>query len=100
MPTVTIKHIIPIENYRGGKLLLVWADVDVADGEIIYARDLWLKTILDVEIHSKDTYINASGIVTNPGSYDNYVTIYGSDVSGSVATAAGTFTAVIKAIGI
>ena len=100
MPVVTVKHVIPLVNARGGKVLFVWADAQVADGESIYARDLSLKTILDVEVHSNDANINASGSIVNPGSYDNYVVVHGSDVSGSVATAAGTFSAIIKAIGL
>ena len=47
-----------------------------------------------------DPNINAGGSVVRPGSFDNYVTVYGSDVSGSVAAAAGTFWAVVKALGI
>jgi len=81
-------------------MLFVWADAQVANGETIRASDLGLKTIYDAEIHSMDPNINAGGTVVNPGSYDNYITVYGSDVSGTVATAAGSFYAVVKALGI
>ena len=100
MPVVTVKHVFPLVNHRGGKVLFVWADAQVADGENIYARDLGLKTILDAEVASNNALINASGTIINPGSYDNYVTVYGSDVSGSVAVAAGTFHAIVKALGL
>ncbi|RLG85010.1 MAG: hypothetical protein DRO39_06615 [Thermoprotei archaeon] len=100
MPVVTVKHTFILTRARGRSMLLVWADAQVADGETIRARDLGLKTIYDVEIHSMNPNINAGGTVVNPGSYDNYVTVYGSDVSGTAAAAAGTFYAVVKALGI
>ena len=100
MPIVTVKHVFPLTNQRGGRLLWVWADAQVADGETIYARDLGLKTIYDVEVHSNNANIVAAGTVMYPGSFDNYVVVYGSDVSGTAAVAAGTFWAIIKAIGI
>jgi len=81
-------------------MLFVWADVVVADGENIHARDLGLKTIYDAEVTSNNANINASGTVMYPGSYGNYITVYGSVVSGSAATAAGSFHAIVKALGV
>ena len=100
MPVVTVKHTFILTRARGRNMLFVWADAQVANGETIRASDLGLKTIYDAEIHSMDPNINAGGTVVNPGSYDNYITVYGSDVSGTVATAAGSFYAVVKALGI
>ena len=100
MPVVTVKHVFPLTNHRGGRVLFVWADAQIANGETIYARDLGLKTILDAEVASNNANINAAGTIIRPGSYDNYMTVYGSDVSGTVAVAAGTFYAVIKALGL
>ena len=100
MPVVTVKHVFPLTNHRGGRLLWVWADAQVANGETIRARDLGLKTIYDAEVHSNNANIVASGTVINPGSFDNYLIVYGSDVSGTVATPAGSFYAIIKALGV
>jgi len=100
MPSVTVKHVFPLTNHRGGKLLFVWADAIVADKESIYARDLGLKTIYDAEVVSNNSNINAAGTVMYPGSIGNYILVAGSDVSGSVPAAAGSFHAIIKAIGI
>ena len=100
MPVVTVKHTFILTRARGRNMLLVWADARVANGETIYARDLGLKTIYDAEVHSNDANIVASGTVVRPGSYDNYLTVFGSDVSGTVAAAAGTFSAIVKALGI
>ncbi|RLE62838.1 MAG: hypothetical protein DRJ47_10120 [Thermoprotei archaeon] len=100
MPLVTVKHTFILTRARGRNMLYVWADAEVADRESIHARDLGLKTVYDVEVHSMNPNINAGGTVVNPGSYDNYVIIFGSNVSGSAATPAGSFYALIKAIGI
>jgi len=100
MPVVTVKHTFILNRVKGRNMLFIWADAEVADGENIYARDLGLKTIYDAEVHSNDANINASGTVIRPGSYDYYITVYGSDVSGTVAVAAGSFSAIVKAIGI
>jgi len=100
MPIVTVKHVFPLTNHRGARLLWVWADAQVADGETVYARDLGLKTIYDAEVHSNSANIVAAGTVMYPGSFGNYIVVYGSDVSGTVAAPAGSFYAIIKAIGI
>lgn len=100
MPVVTVKHTFILTRAKGRNMLFVWADAEVADGESIYARDLGLKTIYDAEVHSNNANIVASGTVMYPGSYGNYITVHGSDVSGTVATAAGSFYAIIKALGI
>ena len=100
MPVVTVKHTFILTRARGRNMLYVWADAQVADGENIYAKDLGLKTIYDAEVISNNANINASGTVMYPGSYGNYITVYGSDVSGSVAAAAGSFYAIVKAVGI
>jgi len=100
MPLVTVKHTFILTRARGRNMLYVWADAVVADGENIYARDLGLKTIYDAEITSMNPSINAGGSVFYPGSYGNYIAVYGSDVSGTVAVPAGSFYAIVKALGI
>ncbi|RLG74892.1 MAG: hypothetical protein DRO14_05210 [Thermoprotei archaeon] len=100
MPVVTVKHVFILTRAKGRNMLYVWADAEVADGESIYARDLGLKTIYDAEVLSNNANINAAGTVMYPGSYGNYIVVYGSDVSGSVAAAAGSFYALVKALGI
>ena len=100
MPAVTVKHTFILTRTRGRNMLFVWADAQVADGENIHARDLGLKTIYDAEVHSNNASIVAAGTVINPGSYDNYLAVYGSDVSGTVAAPAGSFYAIVKALGV
>lgn len=97
---VTVKHTFILTRTRGRNMLFVWADAVVADGETITAGDLGLKTIYDAEVVSMNPNINAGGTVLYPGSYGNYILVYGSDVSGSVAVAAGSFYAIVKALGI
>lgn len=100
MPVVTVKHTFVLKDVAGRGMLYVWAEVQAANGEQVKASDLGLKTVFDAEVTSLNPNINAGLSVANPGSYGNYVTVYGSDVSGSVAVAAGTFTSVLKALGI
>jgi len=100
MPVVTVKHTFILPRAKGRSMLLVWADAQVADGESINARDLGLKTIYDAEVQSNNANIVAACTVVNPGSFDNHLTVHGSDVSGTVATAAGSFHAIVKALGI
>lgn len=100
MPLVTVKHTFILTRTRGRNMLYVWADAVVADGENISASDLGLKTIYDAEVASMNPNVNAGGTVLYPGSYGNYIAVYGSNVSGTVATPAGSFYAIVKALGI
>ena len=90
MPTITVYHIEISKNEQGARRIKVFGVGQAADGETITAGEIGLKTIEWFMAVSRDPNINVAGVITNPGSFDNYVTIYGSDVSGSASVAAGS----------
>jgi len=92
VPEVTVKHTFMLPEFKGGRKLLLVADVRVADGEYLNDEDFNLKTLLDVKLNSKDPNINmAVATIYNAGSFGaSSAYVVGSDVSGSVAVAAGS----------
>jgi len=90
MPSVTVYHVEISRNEQGARRIKVFGIAAAANGEMIRARDVGLKTIEWFLAVSRNPNINIAGIISNPGSFDNYVTIYGSDVSGTAPVAAGS----------
>ena len=90
MPTVSVYHVEISRNEQGARRIKVFGVAEAADGETIRAGDIGLRTVEWFMAASRDPNISIAGLVANPGSYDNYVTIYGTDVSGTAPAAAGS----------
>ena len=90
MPTVTVYHVEISRNEQGARRIKVFGVAEAADGEAIKAGEVGLKTIEWFVAHSRNPNVSVAGIIESPGSFDNYVTIYGSDVSGTAPVAAGS----------
>ena len=90
MPTVTVYHVEISRNEQGARRVKILGVAEAADGETIKAGEVGLKTIEWFMASSRNPNVNVTGLIENPGSYDNNVTIYGSDVSGTAPVAVGS----------
>jgi len=99
LPLITVVHVERTADLRGGERIKVIGYGVAADGETIYARDVGLRTLEFAKICTIDANVIITGTVMYPGSYDNYILISGSDVSGTIATAAGSTPFAFEALG-